>query len=122
MNESRDFSKFLLFAKGVIETGWVIKNSNRVLNYEAKMHFNRLLNDATQFEKFVHREMGPQMSSYEDEINSAVIGLVWKVFDLEAADREQFIDYINEFEDQLPKLDADKRRQRFRNENFNSKT
>jgi hypothetical protein len=101
MSELRDFSKFLLFVKGVIETGWVIKNSNRKLNQESKMHFNRLLNDATQFEKFVHREMGPEMAIHEDEINSAIIGLVWKVFDLEAADREQFIDYINEFQDMI---------------------
>lgn len=103
MNEPKDFSKFVLFVKGVIETGWVIKNSNRRLNHEAKMHFNRLLNDATQFEKYIHREMGPEMASYEDDINSSIISLVWKVFDLPAADREQFINYINEFEDRISK-------------------
>lgn len=102
MNEPKDFSKFFLFVKGVIETGWVIKNSNRRLNHEAKMHFNRLLNDATQFEKYVHREMGPEMAQHEDEINSAIIGLVWKVFDLQATDREQFIAHINNFQEQLP--------------------
>lgn len=103
MSHKNDFSKFVLFVKGVIESGWVIKNSGRKLNFEAKMHFNRLLNDATQFEKYIHKEMGPEMAQHEDDINSAVIGLVWKVFDLEAKDREQFVDYINNFENQIHK-------------------
>ena len=103
MDQKNDFSKFVLFVKGVIETGWVIKNSNRKLNQESKMHFNRLLNDATQFEKYLHREMGPEMSSHEDEINSAVINLVWHLFDLPTDDREQFINYINDFEAKLLK-------------------
>jgi len=101
MNQNQDFSKFVLFVKGVIETGWVIKNSDRKLNHESKMHFNRLLNDATQFEKYIHREMGPEMASHEDDINSAVINLVWNLFDLPAKDREQFIEYISNFEAQL---------------------
>jgi hypothetical protein len=101
MDNNKDFSKFLLFVKGVLETGWVIKTSGRELNNEAKMYFNRLLNDATQFEKYVHREMGPEMASFEDDINSDVINFVWNLFDLPVKDREEFLDYINKFEEQL---------------------
>jgi hypothetical protein len=101
MENNNDFSKFLLFVKGVLESGWVIKNSGRKLNYEAKMHFNRLLNDATQFEKHLHKEMGPEMASFEDDINSDIIAFVWKLFDLPAKDREEFLDYINRFEEQI---------------------
>jgi len=98
MTEKNDFSKFVLFVKGVIESGWVIKNSGRKLNNEAKMHFNRLLNDATQFEKYIHKEMGPEMASYEDDVNSSVIHFVWRLFDLPAKEREEFLEYINRFE------------------------
>ncbi len=98
-----DFSKFLLFVKGVIETGWVIKTSGRKLNNEAKMHFNRLLNDATQFEKYVHKDMGPEMASYEDDINSDIIAFIWKLFDLSSNDRDEFFEYINKFEDHISK-------------------
>jgi hypothetical protein len=97
MKEPTDFSKFVLFVKGVIETGWVIKNSPMKLNNEAKMHFNRLLNDATQFEKYIHKEMGPEMALFEDEINSEIIALVWRIFDLSTEERNEFIEHINKF-------------------------
>jgi hypothetical protein len=103
MTERNDFSKFVLFVKGVLETGWVIKNSHRRLNNEAKMHFNRLLNDAMQFEKYIHKEMGPEMATFEDDINSELINLIWKIFDLSAKGREEFIEHINKFEQELQK-------------------
>lgn len=101
MKESNDFSKFVLFVRGVLETGWVIKNSPKTLNNEAKMHFNRLLNDAAQFEKYIHKEMGPEMATFEDDINSEIINLVWKIFDLSSEGREEFINHINKFEQEL---------------------
>ena len=102
MEDKKDFSKFLLFVKGVLESGWVIRRSGRKLNNEAKMHFNRLLNEATQFEKYVHKEVGPEIASLEDDINSDIINFVWKLFDLPANEREAFFEHINKFEDQLP--------------------
>ncbi len=99
MESSNDFSKFLLFVKGVLESGWVIKRSGKKLNNEAKMHFNRLLNEATQFEKYIHKEVGPEIASLEDDINSDIIHFVWKLFDLPAKERDEFFEYINKFED-----------------------
>lgn len=93
-----DFSKFTCFVRGVIESGWVIKNGNKMLHKEAKMHFNRLMHHAEEFEKYLHKGLGPDMAEAEDEINTAIVGLVWKLYDLDAKDRERFIDHINEFE------------------------
>lgn len=94
-----DFTKFVCFVKGVIETGYVIKHSDKVLHREAKMHFNRLLNDAEQFEKYLHKELGPEVTQFEDDVNSLVIELVWKIFDLPKEEYEKFFDHINAYND-----------------------
>ena len=93
-----DFSKFTCFVRGVIESGWVIKTGDKVLHNEAKMHFNRLMHHAEEFERYLHKGLGPEVAQAEDEINSAIVGLVWKVYDLDTNDRERFIDHINNFE------------------------
>ena len=95
----KDFAKFTCFVKGVLETGYVIKHSDKVLRQNVKMHFNRLLNDATQFEKFLHEQLGQEMADAEDRINSAVIELVWQIFDMDEAQVQKFFDHINEFQD-----------------------
>ena len=97
MKQANDFTKFLLFVKGVIESGLVIKYGTRVLTQEVKMHFNRLLHDATEFEKFLHQSLGKELAEHEDDINSSIISLVWQIFDLSPEERERFIDYINKF-------------------------
>lgn len=93
-----DFSKFVVFVKGLIETGMVIRYSGKELRREMKLHFNRCLNSATEFEKVLHQHLGPEMSKFEDDINSEVIRLVWLIFEMEGHEREQFLNYINEFE------------------------
>jgi hypothetical protein len=65
---------------------------------EAKMHFNRLMHHATEFEKYLHKGLGPEMAQAEDEINSAIVNMVWNLYDLPAEERERFIDHMNEFE------------------------
>jgi hypothetical protein len=94
-----DFSKFVLFVKGVIETGIVIRHGERVLRQDAKLHFNRLLNDALQFEKYLHKELGPEVSEYEDDINSLVISLVWQIFDMDQEEVNKFFDYLEKYND-----------------------
>lgn len=94
-----DFSKFFCFVKGVIESGVVIQHSGKVLKNESKMHFNRLMHYALEFEKHLHKGLGPEMAAAEDDINSAIVGMVWKLYDLPAKERERFVDYINEFEE-----------------------
>jgi hypothetical protein len=96
---NNDFSKFVLFVKGVIETGIVIKHGERVLRQDAKLHFNRLLNDALQFEKFLHNGLGPEVSEYEDDINSLVISLVWQIFDMDQEEVNKFFDYLEKYND-----------------------
>jgi hypothetical protein len=99
----RDFTKFTCFVRGVLETGYVIKHSDKVLRRDVKLHFNRLLNDATQFEKFLHEQLGQEMAEAEDSINSAVIELVWQIFDMDEAQVQKFFDHINEFGDEKGK-------------------
>jgi hypothetical protein len=96
---NNDFSKFVLFVKGVIETGIVIKHSERVLRQDAKLHFKRLLNDALQFEKYLHKELGPEVSGYEDDINSLVISLVWQILDMDQEEVNKFFDYLEKYND-----------------------
>lgn len=93
-----DFSKFTCFVKGVIESGMVIKHSDKVLRNEAKMHFNRLMHHAQEFEKFLHQGIGPDMAAAEDDINSAIVGMVWKLYDLSPEERDKFVEHINNFE------------------------
>lgn len=92
-----DFSKFVLFTKGVIETGMVVKYSDKKLVHELKMHFNRLLTESLNFEKTLHRMLGKDFSEQEDEVNTAVIDLVCKIFDMEEEVRQKFIAHINNF-------------------------
>lgn len=92
-----DFSKFVCFAKGIIETGMVVKYSDKKLVQELKMHFNRLLTESLNFEKTLHRMLGKEFSEQEDEVNTAVIDLVCKIFDMEEDVRDKFIAHINKF-------------------------
>jgi hypothetical protein len=94
-----DFTKFVCFVKGVLETGYVIKHSDKVLRHDVKLHFNRLLQNATQFEKFLHKELSPEMVQAEDEINSMIINLVWQIFDMPKDECEKFFDHINSFDE-----------------------
>jgi hypothetical protein len=94
-----DFSKFACFVKGVIESGFVIKHGDKVLRNEAKMHFNRLMHHAQEFERYLHQGLGPEMAEAEDDINSSIIGMVWKLYDLPAEERDRFVEHINAFED-----------------------
>ncbi len=93
----KDFTKFTCFVKGVLETGSVIKYSDLKLRHDVKLHFNRLMNDATQFEKFLHQQLGEEMAQAEDTINSSIIELVWQIFDMNQEEAQKFFDHINEF-------------------------
>jgi len=93
----KDFTKFTCFVKGVLETGTVIKYSDLKLRHDVKLHFNRLMNDATQFEKFLHQQLGEDMAQAEDTINSSIIELVWQIFDMNQEEAQKFFDHINEF-------------------------
>ncbi len=94
-----DFSKFACFVKGVIESGVVIQHSGKVLRNEAKMHFNRLMHHAQEFERYLHQGLGAEMAEAEDDINSSIVDMVWKLYDLPAEERDRFIVHINAFED-----------------------
>ena len=95
----KDFSKFTCFVKGLLETGTVIKYSDLKLRHDVKLHFNRLMNDATQFEKFLHQQLGQDMAEAEDSINSSIIELVWQIFDMNEAQLKKFFDHINSFQE-----------------------
>jgi len=98
-----DFSKFTCFVRGIIETGFVIKHSDKALRHDVKLHFNRLLHHSVEFEKFLHQQLGTDMAEAEDTINSSIIGLVWQIFDMEEDEVNRFIEYINNFDDHLKK-------------------
>ena len=95
----RDFTKFTCFVRGVLETGYVIKHSDKQLRHDVKMHFNRLLHEATQFEKFLKVQLGEEMAEAEDTINSAVVDLVWQIFDMGEEEVQKFFDHINAFQE-----------------------
>ena len=93
-----DFVKFTAFVRGLLETGYVIKHSDLVLKNEVKLHFNRLMNNATEFEKFLHKQLGEDTAKAEDDINSSITDLVWQIFDMEQEEAEKFFQYINDFD------------------------
>lgn len=95
-----DFSKFIFFVKGLLETGTVIKYSDKVLRQDVKMHFNRLLNDATQFEKFLNQHLGQNISQAEENINNSIIHFVWQIFDMDDETLNKFIEHVNSFQKQ----------------------
>ena len=96
----RDFTKFTCFVRGVLETGYVIKHSDKQLRHDVKMHVNRLLHEATPFEKLLKVQLGDDMAKAEDTINSAVVDLVWQIFDMGEEEAQQFFDHINAFQEQ----------------------
>jgi hypothetical protein len=77
----------------------VIKNGDKVLHNEAQMHFNRLMHHAEEFERYLHKGLGPEMAEAEDDINSSIVGMVWKLYDLDAEVRDRFIAHMNEFDE-----------------------
>lgn len=93
-----DFSKFVFFAKGLLEVGTVIKYSDRKPRQDVKMHFNRLMNDAAQFEKYLHKELGKDMIEAEENINSSIIELVWMIFEMDDETLLKFTEHINNFQ------------------------
>jgi len=95
----RDFTKFTCFVRGVLETGYVIKHSDQKLRQDVKLHFNRLLNAATEFEKFLKVQLGKDMADAEDSINSAIVDLVWQIFDMSEEEVQKFFDHINAFDE-----------------------
>ena len=94
-----DFSKFTCFVRGVIESGVVIQHSGKVMRNEAKMHFNRLMHHAQEFEKYLHQGLGAEMAEAEDDINSSIVGMVWKLYDLSPEVRDRFIVHMNSFDE-----------------------
>lgn len=94
-----DFSKFTCFIRGVIESGLVIKYGDKQLRNEAKMHFNRLMHHAQEFERYLHQGLGPELAEAEDEINSSIVGMVWRLYDLEPETRNRFMEHMNNFEE-----------------------
>jgi hypothetical protein len=114
MNTNNDYSKFSCFVKGVLVTAEVIQKSDKQLVHQAKMYFNQCLAACKNFEKYIHRELGPELAADEDEINSSIVGLVWNLYEMTPDEREQFIDYINEFE-YKPKQENDKDREQHTN-------
>lgn len=95
-----DFSKFTFFVKGILEVGTIIKYSDKKVRNDVKMHFNRLINDAAQFEKFLHQQLGKEFSEAEDSINSSVIDLVWQIFEMDDVTVNKFFDHLNKFQEE----------------------
>ena len=94
-----DFSKFTFFVKGLLEVGTVIKYSDRRPRQDVKLHFNRLMNDAAQFEKFLHQQLGDDMMKAEENINHSIIDLVWQIFEMDDETLTKFTEHINKFEE-----------------------
>jgi hypothetical protein len=62
------------------------------------MYFNKLLSACKLFEKYLHANLGPELSEHEDEINSSIVNIVWNLYEMTAEERGQFIDHMNNFE------------------------
>ena len=92
-----DFSKFTFFVKGLLEVGTVIKYSDRKPRQDVKLHFNRLMNDAAQFEKFLHQQFDQDMIKAEENINHSIIDLVWQIFEMDDETLTKFTEHINNF-------------------------
>ena len=92
-----DFTKFSVFVKGTLITAEVIKRSDKVLRQDMRMHFNRILNDCSNFEKYLHKCLGEEIAEMEDDVNSLVVDFIWKLYDLPSDEREALMDHINEF-------------------------
>jgi hypothetical protein len=96
----RDFAKFTCFVKGMLETGTVIKYSDMKLRHDVKLYFNRLMTDAAQFEKFLHKEIGADMAEAEESINESITQLVWQIFDMPEEQLKKFFEHLNKFEEE----------------------
>jgi len=102
-----DFTKFFCFVKGTLITAEVIKNGNYQLRQDVKLYFNRIMTDCANFEKAMQQHLGPDLAEMEDDINGAIIGLVWSFFDLSTEDRARFIDHIGQFEIETKEIKED---------------
>jgi hypothetical protein len=102
-----DFTKFSVFVKGTLITAEVIKNSGKLLRNDMRMHFNRILNDCSNFEKYLHQQLGPELAEMEDEVNSLVVDFIWKLYDMPSDEREKFMNYINDYQNDKAVTGAD---------------
>jgi len=95
-----DFSKFTFFAKGLLEVGTVIKYSDSKPRQDVKMYFNRLMNDAAQFEMYLHKQLDKDMIKAEESINHSIIDLVWQIFEMDDETLTKFTEHINNFKNE----------------------
>lgn len=90
------FTVFSHYAKGVLIVGEVIRQE-RIVKNEAKMHLNLMMNALENFQKFLHKGIGPEVANLEDELNSSVFEMIWNLFHMEPNERDAFIQHMNEF-------------------------
>ena len=93
------FSLFAFANKAILEFGTALKVSkHREIRGETKMFLNRALNNAEEFEKQLHKNLGPELAHEEDELNSALVGMIYRIFDLPPEERDHFFQHMENWE------------------------
>jgi len=96
--KANDFTTFVFFVKGLLAAGEVIKqDKDRQLVKEFKLHFNRIMAASKEFEKELHKGLGPEFARGEDDMNSEIFTLVWNVFNTPPDVQEAFINHMKSF-------------------------
>ncbi len=94
-----DFTVFACAVKLTLIAGEVIRQDKaREFKGETKMRFNKLMFECREFEKQLHKGLGPEMAEMEDSMNSDIFQMIWNIFNLESKQREAYMAHVAEFE------------------------
>jgi len=98
IESNKDFPLFCFFAKGIVAWGAAIKsNEKKQVSNEMAFRFNPLVNSATLFEKQLHRLIGDEFASAEDDINTLLCGLVLQIYNMPDDMKDRFFNHMEGF-------------------------
>ncbi len=93
------FTLFSFANKAILEYGtWLKYEAKKEIRGELKMYLNRALVNAENFEKELHKYLGPEMAKEEDNMNIAVLEHVQRIYELTTEEKESFFDHMEKWE------------------------
>jgi hypothetical protein len=96
---TKAFTLFSFANRAVLEAGtWLLYEEKRAIKRELKMFLKRAIVNAENFEKDLHKNLGPELAKHEDEMNTEILAHVERIFNLTKEEQDSFFDYMEKWE------------------------
>lgn len=95
-----NFNLFTHYVKGLIFSGSVLeKETVKQMKGEWKLIFNRLMTDARNFEKQLHKGLGETHAATEEDTNAEIFRLIYRICQYEGDKWTRFVEHLNKWEE-----------------------